>query len=64
MNPLNEDLIDSKQAAAYLHVALRTLEGWRHRLVEGSPPFFRLGGKVRYSKRDLDQWLQKQRVVP
>lgn len=52
-----------QQAASYLGVALDTLRQWRQRgsPVRG-PAFIRLGGRIRYLKADLDEWMRQNRV--
>lgn len=48
-----------EQAAAYIGQATQTLAAWaslgRHGL-----PYFKIGRRVWYRKRDLDAWLDKQ----
>jgi hypothetical protein len=51
-----------KQAAHWLGVSVRTLEDWRAR-GEG-PPYFKVGGAVRYSIVELEAWFVGRRVVP
>jgi excisionase family DNA binding protein len=51
-----------KQAAHWLGVSVRTLEDWRAR--GKGPPYFKVGGGVRYSVRELETWLEACRVVP
>lgn len=48
-------LLTPKEAAAFLKVAEKTLEGWR---CKGTgPKFSRLGRRlVRYAQSDLDSW--------
>lgn len=53
-------LMDTVETAVYLKIGKKTLENWRS-LGEG-PPYLKLGGRVRYDPRDLDQWLKKQTV--
>ena len=51
-------LLDEREAAARLKVALRTVQGWRTR--GGGPPFLRLGrgrGAIRYRPEDLEAYL-------
>jgi excisionase family DNA binding protein len=43
------------QAAQYLGVSARTLEGWAVR--GGGPRMLKLGSRVVYRRRDLDGWL-------
>jgi hypothetical protein len=46
-------------AAAFLHVSQRTLQGWRWR--GGGPPFLKLGRAVRYEPHQLREWIDRQR---
>jgi hypothetical protein len=43
-------------------VAERTLEQWRYRGI--GPAYHRIEGRVMYDWRDVDAWLQAQRVEP
>lgn len=53
--PLDPDLIYLPvEIAAYLRVAVRTLQSWRHR--GGGPPFRKYGELVRYRGRDVLAW--------
>lgn len=59
------ELIDTEPAAAYLGLSPKTLEAWRTiktKDVRRSIPFIRLGGRVKYRRRDLDAWLEANRV--
>ena len=50
-----------RQTARYIGVTVRTLTEWRR--VGGGPAFVRLGlrtGRVRYSKRELDNWMAQR----
>jgi predicted DNA-binding transcriptional regulator AlpA len=49
-------LLTTKQAAEHLLVAAGTLENWR--TAGGGPKFVKLGRKVAYDTRDLDQWIE------
>ncbi len=52
-------LLSTKQAATYCCLSPRTLESWR---ISGQGPAFRKIGKlVRYSKSDIDIWLDENR---
>ena len=59
-NPSPE--LGPKQAAHWLGVSVRTLEDWRAR-GEG-PPYYKVGGGVRYSIAELEAWFVGRRVVP
>lgn len=43
------------EAARYLGISARTLEGWAVR--GGGPRMLKLGSRVLYRRRDLDEWL-------
>ena len=48
-------LINERDAADYLNVSMRTLQGWR--LKGGGPPYVKAGTKsIRYRRRDLAAW--------
>ncbi|MGD2114479.1 MAG: helix-turn-helix domain-containing protein [Acidobacteriota bacterium] len=48
-------LLDQTEAAEFLAVSTRTLEGWRSS--GGGPPFVRVGRRVRYRLQDLQEWI-------
>ena len=54
--------MDRNQAATYLGCTRKTLEFW-HSTGKQRIPCFRLGRKIVYDKRDLDEWLEKKRVL-
>jgi hypothetical protein len=59
----NDDIFDTPEAARFLKVPPRTLEGWRYR-GEG-PAFIRYNhASVRYRRSDLEQFLNQKTVVP
>jgi len=50
-------LISERDAADYLSVSMRTLQGWR--LKGGGPPYVKVGTKsIRYRRRDLATWTE------
>ena len=51
------------EAARYIGVALRTLDGWRDSRDPRRPASYKIGAKVLYKQADLDTWLEKQREV-
>jgi len=60
----DDELLDTKSAAAYIAIDPRTLEGWRYRGQVG-PRFIRYSARVvRYRRRDLDAWLERCAVTP
>jgi excisionase family DNA binding protein len=54
--PIDPDQnLSRREAATYLGVSPRTLEGWAVR--GGGPLMLKLGSRVVYRRRDLDAWL-------
>jgi excisionase family DNA binding protein len=60
--PKNQ-LLNTQQAADYLGLKKGTLINWRCTKKEGIP-YIKVGGRVSYWQKDLDQWLMNKRVVP
>lgn len=62
MNEIKSEYLSTKDAAQYLGLAVRTLEGWR--LQGGGPRFIKLMGgkkaKVRYTREQLDAWMKSR----
>lgn len=55
-----DEALDTAAASRALGISVSTLEKWR---VAGiGPRFLKLGRLVRYSRRDLEQWLDARRV--
>lgn len=50
------DIMNTREAALYLHLGKPTLE--RFRITGEGPRFAKLGGAVRYRRCDLDAWLE------
>jgi Helix-turn-helix domain len=57
-----QSLLDEDQAAALLHVSIKTLQGWRQR--KTGPRYFKLSNRVRYSPDDLRVYLAQCAVEP
>jgi predicted DNA-binding transcriptional regulator AlpA len=56
----DQQRLTSKEAAALLGVCGTWL--WQRRKEIGTgPDFFRIGKKIYYYRRDLDQWLESRR---
>lgn len=51
----SEDLLDTQQAADYLHVTRSILATWRHN--GKGPGYKKVGSRVLYRRRDIDEWL-------
>jgi excisionase family DNA binding protein len=58
-DPAVDRYLDKAEAAKYLGVGIRTLEGWMHRLTK-----YRPGGKAMFRKSELDQFMQQHRQEP
>jgi excisionase family DNA binding protein len=57
----NGDLLTNEEAAAYLDTKPATLENWR--CTRRYPlPYVRIGSNVRYRRKDLDEFLEKNTV--
>ncbi|MFC3711206.1 helix-turn-helix transcriptional regulator [Sphingoaurantiacus capsulatus] len=55
-----DEALDTASASRMCGIAESTLEKWR---VAGmGPPFLKLGKLVRYSRQDLEAWLNARRV--
>ena len=55
----NAHYMTTAQAATYLGLSPRTLESYRCR--GGGPPYYDLGGVVRYLLSDVIEWASKRR---
>jgi len=58
---MNTNLLTTSQAASYLILKTQTLAQWRS--ISIGPNYIKVGHSVRYSKRDLDLWLRRQKVI-
>src|SRR5215510_10568894 len=54
-----KELLTEQETAKLLHVAVKTLQGWRHK--GGGPLFAKMGRLVRYSVKDLEAFVDDQR---
>ncbi|MFY0619158.1 helix-turn-helix transcriptional regulator [Shimia sp.] len=55
-------LINENEAASYLCYSVRALQNWRVR--GGGPMFIKVSGRsVRYTRRDLQDWIDQRRVA-
>ena len=55
----NQTVFTVPEAAAYLGLAVSTLNKWR--CIGGGPQFLKLGKAVRYRITDLDGWVDSNR---
>lgn len=59
LRPKNTDLVDEREAAEILGLAVGTMSVWRSTGRYGIP-FLKIGRNVRYRRADLDAWLQSR----
>ncbi len=52
--------INENEAAAYLSVAVQTLQKWRSS--GGGPPYAKIGRRVVYRLTDLERWLESRLI--
>ena len=53
-----DQLLTEAEVADYLRISLATIRRWR---AEGTgPPWLRVGRGIRYSRRSLDAWVERQ----
>lgn len=60
MENARQDLINQKEAANILGVSCKTLEGWRYKR-DYRLPFIKVGRLVKYSKKDIEKYLEQQK---
>ena len=54
--------LSETEAAQYLSLSVKTLRRWR--FIRKGPSYAKLNNKlIRYSRRDLDDWMDQQRVI-
>lgn len=54
------DMLNTRQAAALIGIALPTLYGWT---AEGRIPFYRISAKrLRFDRSELEQWIRERHV--
>lgn len=58
-----DEKLSNDQAAAYLGLKDGTLPIWRSTKRHPQPAYYKIGNKVVYLKRDLDAYLEGQRVT-
>ena len=58
----DDQLLPETEAAPRCGVKRQTLQMWRQQ--RRGPPFIKVEGAVRYSRRDLEAWLASRTVRP
>lgn len=59
---MDDDKLTTEQAAEVIGVEPQTLQAWRC-LGRYDLPYLKVGRAVRYSRRDLEQWLAGRRTT-
>jgi hypothetical protein len=59
---LPEGVVDERAAAVFLHVSIKTLQGWRARRT--GPKYYKISNRVRYSLDHLQEYLRQCAVEP
>jgi excisionase family DNA binding protein len=54
--------LSERQVSELLTISVKTLQNWRSAGRE--MPYYKLGGKVRYAKADVLEYIAQQRRVP
>ena len=54
------EIMTPSEASAYLKISVITLAGWRRKNV--GPKFIRTGRHIKYSRTDLDNYLEYNKV--
>ena len=62
MEQSNPELLPTDEAAGYVHHSPRTLIRWR--VERTGPPYVKLGRKVFYRRKSLDEWLAGRERQP
>jgi excisionase family DNA binding protein len=55
------EYLTTKEVAQLLRLKPRTLKKWRSQ--KQGPPFVRLGNRVRYPRKPLDEWTSRKIVI-
>jgi hypothetical protein len=58
----SDDYLLPSELAKEWKIRVRTLEQWRYRRT--GPPYVKIGGRVRYSRKAAGQWAAAQAVEP
>ena len=53
---ISDDVMDYRGLSVYLKMAYGTL---RHKVMRGEIPYFKIGRSVRFSRKQIDLWLEK-----
>ena len=57
IEPQADEVMSYKGLSAYLKLSQNTL---RHKVMNGTIPFFKIDGAVRFSKKKIDAWIEER----
>jgi hypothetical protein len=55
------DLLDTEAAAAYLGLSPLTMSRWRCQLL--GPSYVKFGNRVKYARADLEEYVERCKIV-
>lgn len=61
-NQSENELLTTKEAAAFFKVTVKQLYQWTMRTGPGSLPRMKIGKHLRFRRSDLEAWINEQRV--
>ena len=61
LEKMKKILINIKELSESLGVSDKTLYGWVH---QKRIPFVKVGGLLRFDMKDIEKWIQKNKVQP
>ena len=59
---MSDRLMSAAEVAEFLGINVNTL--YQHRYRGEGPPGYRVGGRIRYRRADVEAWLEKQADQP
>lgn len=60
MNDMEEDLMTPREVSIFLRISEVNLRVWRQK--KKGLPYFKVGNKVFYKRKDVDEFMNKGRV--
>lgn len=56
-----DEYLTANEVADLLRLSIHTLSAWRTRANADGPPWIKMGDSIRYSRSDLEAWLEARR---
>ncbi len=57
-----DKILKELEAANRMRLAVHTLRNWRHQ--RKGPPYYKISRSVRYKQSDVEEFLQKHKIIP